>query len=191
MPPSSWIATYIKPKGYVSPLELDLADIDIRDITHALGNLCRFGGHCREFYSVAQHSVHVAEHLGRAGLSLEAQLVGLLHDASEAYISDICSPIKHTEALREYRLIELDITRKVYNKLIPDIDWLDWIDTVRDADIDLLRSEVTQLFNVQPEDWGLTRPRDYFHIKPVGPRDAKILFEEAWLELKGAFDGLQ
>lgn len=64
-------------------------DINIMDIAHALGMMCRYNGHCVEFYSVGEHSCHISDQC-----SPENKLWGLLHDASEAYIADITRPLK-------------------------------------------------------------------------------------------------
>lgn len=63
--------------------------IDIRDIAHALANACRFTGHSRKFYSVAEHSVFVS-YLVEPGFEFEA----LMHDAHEAYVGDMATPLK-------------------------------------------------------------------------------------------------
>lgn len=74
------------------PVFLDNPTVDmisIEDIACSLGNLCRFGGHVRRFYSVAQHSVIAAELLPP-----RLRLAGLLHDAAEAYVGDVIKPLK-------------------------------------------------------------------------------------------------
>jgi len=91
----------------VNPFALAPADIEIGDIAQALANQCRFGGHCRSFYSVAQHSCLVAD-LIRAGKDCPTSVLwALLHDAPEAYLSDIPHPLKHfSEFGRLYREAE-------------------------------------------------------------------------------------
>lgn len=84
---TSEIVTYSG--AVIDPLNPDPEQIRIEDIAHSLSNQCRFTGHTREFYSVAQHSVLVSYLCDP-----KDALWGLLHDASEAYLSDIASPIK-------------------------------------------------------------------------------------------------
>ncbi len=82
-------------------------DIDVRDIAGALGHHCRFGGHCRVFYSVAQHSCLVADLAEARAGDEETIQWALLHDASEAYLGDLPHPLKHhTELGRLYREVE-------------------------------------------------------------------------------------
>jgi uncharacterized protein len=98
-----WIQTYCGVEFY--PFDPRPEDIQIVDIAHALSMQCRYAGHVREFYSVAEHSVRVAELLPR-----ELQLWGLLHDASEAYLVDLPRPIKrHSEIGRLYQAAEANL----------------------------------------------------------------------------------
>lgn len=68
--------------------------IDVFDIAHSLSLLCRANGHFRSFYSVAQHSLACAYEAEARGLVPETVLGCLLHDASEAYLSDVTRPVK-------------------------------------------------------------------------------------------------
>jgi len=87
LPDGAWIQTI---SGKKFPLEEpDPSRIDIEDIAHALSLLCRFNGHCTKFHSVAEHSVHVSHEIAQ-----DLALVGLLHDAAEAYLGDMPSPLK-------------------------------------------------------------------------------------------------
>ncbi len=102
-----WIRTFTgRPFWPVDPRP---EDIDGRDIAHALANQCRWAGHTREFYSVAEHSV-------RASLLVpeEFALWALLHDAPEAYLVDLPSPIKHKSGVAEtYQAAEAELMAQV------------------------------------------------------------------------------
>ena len=84
------------------PLDPRPDEIDINDIAHALSNICRFGGHCKSFYSVAAHSLLVSTLVPQ-----ELKLTALLHDATEAYIGDMISPLKHV--VPDFKSIERSV----------------------------------------------------------------------------------
>lgn len=135
-----WIETYSGRK--VTPWALLPADVDVRDVAHALSLQCRFNGHCPSFYSVAQHCVLVS-----LLVPPEDALWGLLHDASEAYLSDIPSPVKRSPAFTEYRLLERAVMRAVV-----DAFSLPWPEpsTVHLADRRILLSEQRDLLKSFP-----------------------------------------
>jgi 5'-nucleotidase len=101
---NEYIRTFTGKKFYA--LDPRPEEIDIRDIAHALANNCRWGGHCKFFYSIAQHSCMVHDLV-----PWEHQGLGLMHDASEAYIMDMPRPIKMQ--MPHYREIEEIIMRRV------------------------------------------------------------------------------
>lgn len=84
---------------FVDPFNLRPEDVCIEDIAHALSNQCRFAGHTNRFYSVAEHSLEVC-----AKLEKPLSIYGLLHDAPEAYLIDLPTPIK--DQLPEYKAAE-------------------------------------------------------------------------------------
>ncbi len=95
-----WIQTYLGVQFF--PLDPRVHEIRLLDIAHSLSNTCRFTGHCKSFYSVAQHSVLVSQIVPQ-----EFAAWGLLHDAPEAYMADLSRPIKrHSRLGDEFRSIE-------------------------------------------------------------------------------------
>ncbi len=84
---------------WVNPFDPDPAQLDAGDIARALANQCRFGGHSRVFYSVAQHSVIVSRLVEERGGDVEDVFAALMHDASEAYLGDMPHPLKHRSPL--------------------------------------------------------------------------------------------
>lgn len=71
------------------PMDPRADEVEIEDIAHALSMQCRYAGHCKRFYSVAEHCVHLANYV-----SAPNRLWALLHDASEAYLVDVPRPVK-------------------------------------------------------------------------------------------------
>lgn len=84
---------------WVNPFEPDPGQIDPGDIARALANQCRFGGHSRVFYSVAQHCVIVSRVVEARDGDVEDVFAALMHDAAEAYLGDMPHPLKHRSAL--------------------------------------------------------------------------------------------
>ncbi len=97
----TWIRTYTGARVHI--MKPEPSEIRIKDIAHALAHQCRFGGHTHEFYSVAQHSIMVADLLVDMGWP-DLAICGLMHDAAETYLHDINRPLKRY--LPEYVDIE-------------------------------------------------------------------------------------
>ena len=142
----------------------------IEDIAHGLANTCRFGGQCSPFYSVAQHCVHVS-----LLVPPRYAKAGLLHDAPEAYIGDVPSPLK--ALLKDYQFIEDDLQFHICFKLgEPSI----YPPEVKAADLIALATERRDLMPNTPtnEAWafldGITPDQD--KIQPWGPMMAKEAF---------------
>ena len=108
----SEIMTYTK--KMFDPLQPNAELIDIEDIAHALSMLCRANGHFKSFYSVAQHSINCMKEAEARGHSDRIQLACLLHDASEAYLSDVTRPVK--VELPRYKEIEAPLQETIWNK---------------------------------------------------------------------------
>ncbi len=154
-------------------------DFDIEDIAHALSMNCRYTGHCSRFYSVAEHSILVSEILPP-----QLQLAGLLHDASEAYITDVASPIK--QHLPDYQKMEDRIMSALATRF--GIEY-PLHPAVKYADLVMLSTEAWNLLPSQGNSWNLweyrKRPLVHFGRKPMclEPFVAKNLFLERFKEL--------
>ena len=118
-------------KKMFDPLHPKTELIDIEDIAHALAMLCRANGHFKTFYSVCQHSINCMHEAVARGYSRRVQLGCLLHDASEAYLSDVTRPVK--AELPQYKLIEEPLQETIWNK---------WLDTP------LTQQERTEVFAI-------------------------------------------
>ena len=90
--------------------------LDIRDNAHALSYLCRGNGQVTSFFSVAQHCIHCAREAQGRGLSNRIALACLLHDGSEAYMTDVPRPYK--QYLAGYREQEDRLLTVIYEKFL-------------------------------------------------------------------------
>ena len=139
-----WIETFL---GHpIDPLNPDPRRIFFMDIAHALSNQCRFSGHTREFYSVAQHSVHVSQHIKEIGGCPMTQLYGLMHDASEAYLVDMPTPVKRR--MPSYRDAEAPLQRMIEQTLMPAVQAIERAEIeqiIKEADLAMLAAEARDL----------------------------------------------
>ena len=130
----NWITISSGERFY--PMDPQADEVQPQDIAHALSMLCRWGGHCKFFMSVAQHCVLVS----RLGRTLEEKKWGLLHDATEAYVGDMITPIKRH--LPEYRKVEKKVLGAIAKRFGMS---LPWPERVSEADRILLATEAKAL----------------------------------------------
>jgi uncharacterized protein len=150
--------------------------VAIDDIAHALSNICRFGGHTRVFYSVAQHSV-LASYI----VEPKHALAALLHDATEAYYTDLVSPLKHL--VRAYRSLERRAEAAILSRfgLPPTLP-----PEVKIADLVMLATERRDLLPDCGGEWKVLRGVKPLNeqIVPLPPGAAKDLFMRRYQELR-------
>jgi len=176
-----WIQTRSGRRLY--PFEPFRNEYEITDIAHALGNICRFGGHSRVFYSVAQHSVLVS-----LNVSSKSARWGLLHDAAEAFFGDMPTPIK--SVLPDYAAAERRLALAISDAFdaapSPEI-----AAEVKIMDRRLFWDEsLTLMEPLHPEfkpislELGYGRPKGLgLSIEPVGPDQGADLFLSRFREL--------
>ena len=169
---TSYVSTYLGNRFY--PAEPRIDRVEIEDIAHGLAYQCRFNGQTKVFYSVAQHSILVAD-LVPPPLKLAA----LLHDAAEAYLGDMVKPLKVLMPM--FSVLEDAVTR-----LIADAFSLDFSDyaAIKRADLISLATEKRDLMPYSTEEWDyltgiapLAEP-----LQPLPPAQAKEAFLAAFAQ---------
>lgn len=181
-----WTEPYVETQSgklvhFLNPQE---GEIDIEDIAYSLANQCRFNGHGGGFFSVAEHSVGVA-----LRLPSHLQLAGLLHDASEAYLADLPSPVK-THIGIEYS----DIERNLQDHIYRNFDCLNSYAThhiqVKSADMAALRTEAHYLMKSQglhwfggSKEWHDIRINEELQPRCLPPQHAFHLFMDMYKHL--------
>ena len=148
----------------------------IEDIAHALSHLGRFTGHTRKLYTVAQHSFLVAAHVPE-----EDALQALLHDATEAYVGDVSSPLK--QLLPAYKAIEASVREAICLRF--DLPF-DLPPSVKVADLRMLMTEARDLLGPPPASWHIDAEPYPIGIHPFEPETAKATFLTTWESLRGS-----
>lgn len=151
----SWMQTFTGRQFY--PISPRAEDVQPEDIAHSLSLICRYGGHCRDFYSVAEHCVLMSH-----AVASEFALAALLHDATEAYVGDMVRPLK--QHMPDYRDVEFRVADAIGERfgIDPEIP-----EAVHEADNRILLDERAALFNGRPAAWGVE------DLEPLGVRIGK------------------
>lgn len=153
-------------------LKPDPSKINITDIAKGLSNTCRYGGQINEFYSVAQHSVVVAEHA-----SPQNRLAALLHDAPEFILGD---PVTHLKPLLpDYRKIENWLHLAICDKF--DLDPI-IPDEIKKIDKLICHDEMATFSTVNP--YPSDAPRLGVSLEPWSPKEAYAQFMRAYVKIK-------
>lgn len=182
----TWIQTH-------SGIAFDLAAptvamVKIEDIAVALSRQCRFAGHCKRFYSVAEHSVLVSRLIDSdVAPRRRLALYGLLHDAHEAYIGDLLQPIKvlaRQQGATFYAELEARVEAVVLQAF--GFDPGPTPPEVKHADLVALAIEKRDLMAASPRPWAeLPTPPPGFHLDPTDPVFSRDLFLRRFHKLGG------
>lgn len=188
-----WTRTFTGKKFF--PLAPTQSDICLDDIAHSLSMICRYNGHCKHYYSVAQHSVNVTNIVGNTLIGKHWSITdrlstyepeqlnmlrwALLHDASEAYLGDVVSPLKMTLSVGNagFGFAEHSVMTEVcqYFGLVGEEPQL-----VKMADLMALKREAMDLMGA-PDDWNLEdiedAPERAVHTDMVTPTVARDNFK--------------
>lgn len=123
--------------------------IHIEDIAHALSLICRGNGHVKHFFSVGQHCINCTVEAMERGYSRRVSLACLLHDASEAYMSDVPRPFK--KYLPEYKIFEEQLLAVIYGKYLGSPLDVEEERLVKMVDDDMLYFDLRELLNDSPD----------------------------------------
>lgn len=157
----------------------------IEDVAEALSKLCRYNGHTTRFYSVAEHCVLMTRWAieTRVGLDNHELLTLLLHDAAEAYLGDVPSPLKGL--LPDYKALELQFDEAAaqhFGTIYPFPSWL------KAYDARILVDERAQVMTETKHVWGADGLRPLgVRVECLTPWQARDAFLQLYQSLKGGF----
>lgn len=166
-----WTQTY---SGLAFDLEnIDQRKIKIIDIAHSLSLQCRYNGHCKTFYSVAEHCYRMSI------WDLPGDpLARLMHDAAEAYIGDIVRPMKEMLG-DDIKIIEGQIQRAINDKYRITYSTIE----IKKADEIMLATEKRDLMAPCEKEW-YKLPKPYSkEINPLDSKYAENLFLKQFISL--------
>jgi uncharacterized protein len=166
---------------WVNPGDPDQSQLDAGDIARALANVCRFGGHARSFYSVAQHSVIVSELVEQRGGDAEDVFAALMHDATEAYLGDMPHPLKHRSPLgAAFREAEAHLEQALRERFRIKAD----VPEIKRADRSLLATE-RRAFSAEDWHWPELDDVEPLDLELTGwpPDEAARRFAQRYAEL--------
>jgi hypothetical protein len=180
----------------VNPVNILAEQLDMEDIAWALSRINRFAGHTITLipYNVADHSIFVKnmiyEDTGNALLAL----YGLLHDAAEAYIGDIPSPVKHNSYIEEgIARIEKNVLEAVYDKFVSRFPTDEEMETVKYYDKKAQKIEAHAFMFSRGKDWGFKNIEvelvefQRFH-PPRNSLESYMLFKHEYYETRKLLD---
>lgn len=163
-----------------SGTEFDILDpwnssFGIEDIARGLSLICRYVGQCREFYSVAEHSLYVSQ------LCPDHAMAALLHDAAEAFIGDVSGPLK--ALLPAYKRIEREVEAAIFARF--DISY-PLAKDIKAADLSVTAAEQEQVMPHGTVSWLASKGIDpaTINIRCLSPNEAKTAFLERFYELQ-------
>jgi hypothetical protein len=155
-----WMQTYSGRAFY--PLDPRVEEIDVSDIAHALGMICRYGGHTRRFYSVAEHCVLLSEWCEEVA-DRPTALWALLHDATEAYVGDMVRPLKRM--MPDYAAMDDHLMRTICVRFgIP----FECPPLVKEGDNRILVNERKALMGTAPLPWAAIEDLEKLPVMVTG-----------------------
>ena len=185
--PTQWIETASGGRYYFE--RPDLSAVTLTDIAASLSKLCRFNGHCRRFYSVAEHSIHVSREIERAGFRPAVQMAALMHDAHEAYLGDVATPLK--AYFGAYERLAAAADRAIAAALgLPLIDNAA-VRAIKAHDLNVLVAETAALMPTGGRGWhwplAIVHPAS-IRIEGLGPLAGEARFLDRFAQLRRLLD---
>jgi len=145
----------------------------ITDIARSLSNLCRYTGHVSHFYSVAQHCV-LASQMAPPFL----QMAALLHDAAEAYLGDVNSPLK--TMLPDYARLEEQVERALFERF--HVPW-EQMAQIKSIDWKMLATERFALMPLDDTNYWPDHHPYLINIRPWDPLEAEQQYLNRFMEI--------